>query len=69
VTLGDEAWEVKQERDDMMRDQARAFLDAIGGGAPSQLATLEDGARAIAICDAARMSHGSPVPVRDWRDA
>jgi predicted dehydrogenase len=58
-----------QERDDMMLDQARAFLRAIQGGDAGTLATLEEGARALAICDAARESDGKPVVVRDWRAA
>ena len=60
---------VPQERDDMMRDQARAFLAAVDGGDPGQLATLDDGGKALAICDAARSSNGARVPVADWRTA
>jgi predicted dehydrogenase len=69
VTLGDEVIDVPQDRDDMMADQARTFLAAIEGGDPAQLATLDDGARALAICDAARQSHGALVDVPDWRAA
>jgi predicted dehydrogenase len=63
--------DVPQERDDMMRDQARAFLTAASGGDPGDLATLEEGAKALAICDAARASSetGEAVVVRDWRSA
>jgi len=60
---------VPQERDEMMRDQANAFLSAIVGGDAGQLATLEEGARALAICDAARISNGARIPVPDWRTA
>jgi predicted dehydrogenase len=67
LTFGADITEVDQERDDMMRDQARAFFAAIDGGDARQLATLEDGARALAICDAARASNGALVGVPDWR--
>jgi predicted dehydrogenase len=69
LMLGNEVIEAPQERDTMMRDQASAFLAAVGGGDPGQLATLDEGGRAIAICDASRISNGVPVPVRDWRIA
>jgi predicted dehydrogenase len=59
--------DVVQARDEMMTDQTRAFLSAIQGGDPGQLATLEDGARALAICDAARL--GAQSVVGDWRSA
>ena len=62
---------VPQERDDMMRDQTRAFLTAANGGDPGHLATLGEGAQALAICDAARLSSqsGEVTVVRDWRIA
>jgi predicted dehydrogenase len=61
--------DVEQSRDAMMKDQTSAFLAAVSGGDAGELATLDDGARALAICDAARLSsaEGSPRPVRDWR--
>ncbi|HEY5947973.1 MAG TPA: Gfo/Idh/MocA family oxidoreductase, partial [Kofleriaceae bacterium] len=63
--------QLTQDRDDMMADQARAFLAAIDGGNPGVLATLDDGARALAICDAARESAQTHAvtAVRDWRSA
>ena len=63
--------DVPQERDDMMRDQAIAFLAAADGGDSGDLATLDDGAKALAICDAARASSetGVAVAVRAWRTA
>jgi predicted dehydrogenase len=45
-----------QERDQMMREQANAFVDASAGGNGRQLATLQEGIFAVAICDAARIS-------------
>ena len=56
--------DLAQSRDEMMTDQTRAFLAAIAGGAPGSLATLDDGGRALAICDAAR---AGSFEVRDWR--
>ena len=49
-----------QTRDEMLRTQAGAFLEACAGTkTDSPLATLEDGIKAIAICDAARSASGS----------
>lgn len=48
-----------QERDDMMAEQAQAFIAAAAGAEPGCLATFEDGAFAIALCDAARQSSQS----------
>lgn len=57
-----------QERDDMYGQQAEAFLGAVAGGQPGDLATFEEGATAVALCDAARRSSlsGHAEPVRDW---
>jgi predicted dehydrogenase len=43
-----------QERNEMLRAQTEAFLMACAGKSNAQLATLEDGVKALAICDAAR---------------
>lgn len=45
-----------QTRDEMFLVQARAWCAAVGGGTSSGLATAEDGIRALAVCDAARLS-------------
>ncbi len=60
---------IEQERDDTYRDQAEAFLRALSGGDAGDLATLEEGADAVAVCDAARKSSesGRTETVRDWR--
>jgi len=59
-TSGEEtAWVAAQDRDDMMRSQAGAFLSAIGGGDAGATATLQEGVTAVAICDAARASSSS----------
>lgn len=47
---------VPQDRDEMMRMQAAAFVNAATSGISGQLATLEEGIFAIAVCDAARIS-------------
>jgi predicted dehydrogenase len=62
-------WATEQTRDEMMRDQAAAFLRCAGEGTTSSLATLEEGAFAVAVCDAARKSSalGRVEPVVDWR--
>lgn len=44
------------DRDGWYRAQARAFLAAARGGARGQLATGEDGVRALRICDEVRRS-------------
>jgi predicted dehydrogenase len=51
--------ELPQDRDAMMRAQLAAFLAAAGGGDPATLATFDDGAFAVALCDAARASSSS----------
>jgi predicted dehydrogenase len=58
-----------QERDAVMREQDTAFLSAAGGSDPATLATFEDGAVAVSICDAARLSSvtGKFEAVMDWR--
>jgi predicted dehydrogenase len=58
-------------RDDIMADQATAFLRAVRGGDPGTLATLEEGAITISICDAARRSSasGRMEKLADWRIA
>ncbi len=57
-----------QQRDDAYARQAEAFLHAVAGGPPGDLATFEDGAVAVALCDAARRSSSSEhaEPVEDW---
>lgn len=46
-----------QLRDDMFRLQAQAFLEACrNGGADPRLASAEEGVRALAVCDAARLA-------------
>ena len=50
-------WPSSQTRDDTFRLQAEAFLKAVAGGpADPRLATLDEGARAVAVCEAARRS-------------
>lgn len=60
-----------QERDATMRDQNTAFLQAACGGAPGILTTFVEGAVAVSICDAARLSSASGrfEAVKDWRKA
>lgn len=57
------------ERDAIMREQDTAFLRATEGSDPATLATFEDGAVAVSICDAARLSSatGKNEAVIDWR--
>jgi predicted dehydrogenase len=69
VMLDTERISIPQDRDDMLRDQTTAFVAALGGGAAGQLATLVEGGKAIAICDAARASNGAPVAVCAWNAA
>lgn len=58
------------ERDDMMADQARTFLVALRGGPSCDLATLDEGTFAVAICDAARLSATQGgVVIPDWRQS
>src|SRR5262249_51275829 len=47
------------DRDSLLRRQAQAFVEACSGGAPGDLCTLEEGAFAVALCDAARRSSAS----------
>lgn len=54
-----EAAVAQQTQDDMMLDQARAFLDAGAGRYDSRLASAEDGVKALSICDAARRAEAS----------
>jgi predicted dehydrogenase len=60
-----------QDRDATMRDQDTAFLRAACGGESGTLTTFEEGADAVSICDAARLSSASGrfEPVTDWRKA
>ena len=66
-----QTWAINQERDEMMRDQLAAFVGSAGADLESSLATLEEGATAIAICDTARRSSqsGQLEVVPDWRRA
>lgn len=48
-----------QTRDQMLLEQDLAFLKACAGGANGNLATGEDGVRALAVCDAARRASAS----------
>lgn len=43
-----------QTRDEMFRNQAASFLQQDGSSVGGYLATVEDGMRALAVCDAAR---------------
>jgi predicted dehydrogenase len=64
-------WTTTQERDDMMREQANAFTHLAAAHQFPCMATLEEGAIAVAICDTARKSSqsGRVEPVLDWRKA
>jgi predicted dehydrogenase len=48
--------ETRQERDDTIADQARAFIGAVAGADAGTMATFADGAFAVSVCDAARRS-------------
>lgn len=48
-----------ETQSDWFLSQAKAFLSAVAGGDADGLATAEDGARALAICDAARRATGT----------
>ena len=65
----EEVLRIEQERDAMYRDQAEAFLRVLSGSSSGELATLEEGADAVAVCDAARRSSesGREELIRDWR--
>jgi predicted dehydrogenase len=74
VSLGlvgqqEQNWAIEQTRDQMMCDQAAAFLRCAEVGHTSPLSTLEEGAFAVAVCDTARKSSdlGRVEPVMDWR--
>jgi predicted dehydrogenase len=58
---------VPQDRDEMMRAQAAAFVSASANRGSGQLATLQEGIFAIALCDAARISSvtGRTEPIRE----
>jgi predicted dehydrogenase len=60
--------DVAHERDAMMAAQTQAFLRASSGGDPDALATFADGAFALAVCDAARLSDATKraEPVKEW---
>ncbi len=51
--------ELPQSKDDILVDQAQAFIEATRGGSASWLATGRDGVRALAVCDAARRASES----------
>jgi predicted dehydrogenase len=57
-----------QDRDCCLRRQARAFVEACSGTAAGDLCTIDEGAFAVALCDAARRSSasGSVEAIRDW---
>jgi predicted dehydrogenase len=65
----EQTWVTEQTRDQMMCDQATAFLRCAGEADTSPLATLAEGAFAVAVCDTARKSSGLGriEPVLDWR--
>jgi len=58
------------DRDESMAEQTRAFLDILDGGNGGGVATLDDGAFAVAVCDAARASSAQKQPRRvpRWQD-
>jgi predicted dehydrogenase len=58
-----------QDRDDMMADQTAAFVQAIRTGISGDLATFDEGAFAVALCEAARHSaaSGAAETIPDWR--
>lgn len=58
----------EQERDQMMAEQAAEFLRTCSGNSSSELVTFEQGAFAVALCDAARRSSNSGrfEPIDDW---
>lgn len=62
-------WNCPVERNQMFREQTSAFLRAVQGGDSGSLATFEEGAFAIALCDAARKSAQSEKSerIKDWR--
>jgi len=50
---------IPQTKDEMVLEQARAFLQAERDGGDPRLACAEDGVRALAVCDAARRAEAS----------
>lgn len=52
----DKRFKSTQGRDDRFRAQAQAFLQVATGARDPRLATGEEGAKALAICDAARLA-------------
>ncbi len=67
---GARVYDVVFDRNSMMRAQAQTFLAAAADAAADDaLATFDDGAFAVAVCDAARTSASSrrSEPVADWR--
>jgi len=55
-------------RDQMFVDQAKAFVDAASGTLDDRLTTADDGARALAVCDAARTASREGMDTRvDYR--
>ena len=62
-------WNYPMERNQMFCEQSSAFLRAAHGGDCGALATFDEGAFAIALCDAARKSSqsGKSERIEDWR--
>ena len=60
---------VLQDRDDMMANQTKAFVQAVRTGISGDLATFDESAFAVAVCEAARHSSasGAVETVLDWR--
>lgn len=52
-----------EERDGMYIRQAEAFVRAIRGGNPGPLATADEGLKALAVCQAVRLSSQTGPPV------
>ena len=48
-----------QTKEELFRAQAQAFINALGGACDPNMATGEDGVRALAVCDAARCASES----------
>lgn len=53
---------IAQSRDDMFQSQTQAFLAAVEHANDDQLATGEDGYKALALCDAARLASSLDCP-------
>ncbi len=59
LRLGDgtsSEWKQFEDREEMLLNQDLAFVNAAQNAADSRLATAEDGVRALAVCDAARLA-------------